>query len=264
MTIDQQTLLHVIATSFFNAYPRIPDVIHPLAIEGLQGFEVPKRSNEWSNLLGAARLSPENADETIQTVYDYFAPEKRSFGWMIDSHATPHDLAERLQNSGLRHVGSYAGMVLRDMDKPIRINPAIRIRRATIADIVDIVALMNEAFGSGDSNRALYEYSLRQSDHFFHLAYVDELEEAVALGRMFYFPDTSVAVMQDAITTQAYQGRGIYTTLMAKRIEIARNDGKQVAIMQADRTSSAPICAKMGFEEISNLDFYIWRSSCSE
>lgn len=260
MSVDHQTLLHIIATSFFRAIPHIPDAIHILSIEGLQGFEVPNHSNEWSNFIGAARLTPENADKTIQQVYDLFASQNRTFGWMLDSDSTPDDLAQRLQKKGLKKIGSYAGMVLTDMDIEIKTNPAIIIRKAELTDLPDIEALMEEGFGTGDDNSAEYEYSLSQPDHFFYLAYVEGVKQAVALGRMFYFPDTSVVVMQDAVTSAPYRGLGIYSSLMAKRIEIAKHDGMQAAVMQADRTSSAPICAKIGFQEISNLDFYIWQA----
>lgn len=260
MTVDHQTLLRSIATSFFRAYPHIPDVIHTLSIEGLQGFEIPNHSNEWSNFVGAARLTPENADKAIQQVYDLFALQNRTFAWMLDSDSSPDDLAQRLQKKGLNKVGSYAGMVLADMDTQIKTNPAITIRKATVNDLPDIVALMDEGFGVGEDNRAQYEYSLHQSDHFFFLAYVEKAKEAVAFGRMFYFPDSPIAIMQDAVTSASYRGRGIYSSLMAKRIEVAKNEGMQAAVMQADRTSSAPICAKMGFQEISNLDFYVWNA----
>jgi N-acetylglutamate synthase-like GNAT family acetyltransferase len=261
MPPDKKTLQHAIATSFFHVYPHIPDVLHLLNFEGLQGYEIPQLSNPWANFLGAARLSPENAAKTVQQVYDYFAADKRSFGWMLDSDAKPDNLAERLQKIGMSISSTYAGMALLDMNPPIKINPAIQIRRARADDISDIMALMQEAFGSGESNSALYEYSLQQDEQFFFMAYVEEREKAVALARMYYYPDSEIVVMQDAVTTADYRGRGIYPTLMAKRLEIARNDGKQVAVMQADRASSAPICARMGFEELSQLDFYVWYAS---
>lgn len=256
MSPDQTTLQQVIASSFFHVYPHMPDILHHLKFEGVQGYEVPNRSNPWANFIGAARLSPENADRVIRQVYDYFAVDNRRFGWMLDSDATPDDLAMRLERIGMSKSGSYAGMALLDMNTPIKRNPEIQIRRATTDDIADIVVLMNEAFGSGDSNRELYEYSLRQSDHFFYLAYVAGVKQAVALGRMYYFPNSKIVVMQDAVTTSAYRGRGIYASLMAKRLEVAKHDGKIAAVMQADRKTSAPICARMGFAEISNLDFY--------
>lgn len=261
MLPNQQTLLDVIATSFFYAYPHIEGQLHYPKFEGLHCYEVPNSSNQWSNFIGAARLSPENADEIIQQVYDYFAGNNRSFGWMLDSSATPADLAKRLQKLGMKKASSYAGMALFAMDTPIKKNPEITIRKAGHDDIDDIITLMDEAFGSGSSNGDLYEYSLSRDDHFFLMAYVEGVKNAVALGRMYYYPDTDIAVMQDAVTTAAYRGRGIYSTLMAKRLEVAKNDAKLVAVMQADRKTSQPICARMGFQEISNLDFYIWLAS---
>lgn len=261
MSVDREALLSATILSFFNVYPHIAGMIHYLSFTGLQAFEVPGCSNPWANFIGAARLHPDNADQVIQEVYQYFASQTRSFGWMLDSASTPSDLAMRLEKAGLRKVGSYAGMALTNLNISIRTNTAIQIRKAQPADLPDIVALMDEAFASGEDNRDLYEYSLTQADQFFFMAHVEGVERAVALGRMFYYPDSAIAVMQDAVTTVAYRGQGIYSTLMAKRLEVARDDGKLAAVMQADRETSAPICARMGFQEISNLDFYVWRSS---
>jgi N-acetylglutamate synthase-like GNAT family acetyltransferase len=75
---------------------------------------------------------------------------------------------------------------------------------------------------------------------------------------MFPFPKSTVAVMQGAATLNAYRGKGVYTALMAKRLADARDMGLEAAILQADRTTSAPICANLGFEEVCNIDLYAW------
>ena len=45
---------------------------------------------------------------------------------------------------------------------------------------------------------------------------------------------------------------------MAKRLADARAMGMEAAILQADRTTSAPICANLGFEEVCSIDLYAW------
>jgi len=46
---------------------------------------------------------------------------------------------------------------------------------------------------------------------------------------------------------------------MAKRLADARAMGLEAAIVQADRTTSAPICATLGFEDVCSIDLYAWR-----
>ena len=45
---------------------------------------------------------------------------------------------------------------------------------------------------------------------------------------------------------------------MAARLADARAIGKDTAVLQGDRSTSAPICAKLGFEEVCSIDFYAW------
>jgi GNAT superfamily N-acetyltransferase len=64
--------------------------------------------------------------------------------------------------------------------------------------------------------------------------------------------------MQGAATLSDYRGHGIYTAMMAARLRAARAMGKDAAVLQGDRTTSAPIAAKLGFEEVCGIDFFRW------
>jgi hypothetical protein len=66
--------------------------------------------------------------------------------------------------------------------------------------------------------------------------------------------------MQGAATLSEYRGNGVYTALMAKRLADARALGMEAAILQADRRTSAPICANLGFEEVCSIDLYVWEN----
>jgi hypothetical protein len=63
-----------------------------------------------------------------------------------------------------------------------------------------------------------------------------------------------------AATLSEHRGHGIYTAMMAARLASARAMGKDAAVLQGDRKTSAPIAAKLGFEEICSIDFYRWSS----
>jgi predicted GNAT family acetyltransferase len=58
-----------------------------------------------------------------------------------------------------------------------------------------------------------------------------------------------------------HRGRGIYSALVAKRLADARADGRSAAVIQAVRSTSAPICAKLGFREVCALEFYAWEGA---
>jgi predicted GNAT family acetyltransferase len=93
-----------------------------------------------------------------------------------------------------------------------------------------------------------------------YLAFLAGVERPVAVASMFPFPTSPIAVMQGAATLSAYRGKGVYTALMATRLADARALGMEAAILQADRRTSAPICANLGFEEVCSIDLYVWEN----
>ena len=46
--------------------------------------------------------------------------------------------------------------------------------------------------------------------------------------------------------------------MMAARLVDARAMGKGAAVLQGDRMTSAPIAARLGYEEVCSIDYYIW------
>ena len=94
-----------------------------------------------------------------------------------------------------------------------------------------------------------------------YLAFLDGVKEPVAVSSMFAPPNSTIAVMQGAATLNEYRGHGIYTAMMAKRLADARAMGKDTAVLQGDRKTSAPICVKLGFKEVCSIDFYVWGSA---
>ena len=65
-------------------------------------------------------------------------------------------------------------------------------------------------------------------------------------------------VISGAATLEAHRGHGTYTALLAARLAEARAMGKDAAVLQGDRKTSAPICVKLGFREVCSVDFYAW------
>ncbi|MBU0982728.1 MAG: hypothetical protein KKA42_02590, partial [candidate division Zixibacteria bacterium] len=80
--------------------PHLPGVVEYLAIPGVSACVTPV-SHYTTNVVSRARLDKTGADATIQRVCDYYQSRNLSFGWVIDPHTTPADLATRLYHGGL-------------------------------------------------------------------------------------------------------------------------------------------------------------------
>jgi len=64
---------------------------------------------------------------------------------------------------------------------------------------------------------------------------------------------TRVAYLRSALTGAEFRRRGVFLSLVAHRLALARAVGRTVAVVQAMTTTSAPILMKRGFKPVCRL-----------
>ncbi len=258
MSPDYDTLLYALETSMFLV-PELPGRVWRLSVPGIQG-RITTDSDAFANLVGAALLDETNADEVIWQVREIFANEGKEFGWLVGPLSTPPDLSDRLEQAGLVRATEMAGMVRGDLGDPISANPAVYVHEATEEDLEPAVHILAEAMEiSPERTRAMTEalfFSPDAIERRIYLAFVEGIDYPVATAGMLYTPYEPIAVLLSAATMPNFRGYGIYTSLMARRLADAHRDGIEAAVIQAVRTTSAPICRKLGFAEIAGLVMY--------
>jgi len=261
MAIDKDALINAIE-SFDSSIPEVPGRIEYLPIPGVRALVSPL-SHPIANIVSRTTLDSDEADEVIKAVYDFYADRKKAFGWVIGPLTTPADLGSRLNAVGIIKRGETAGMVLRDLRIPIESNPSVRIRKANDDDLGAVSKIMALAFPMPEDVSGLFsEVWMLHCNRLradIHLAFLDGIDEPVGYSVMFHVPDQPIAMLSGAATLKAHRGKGIYTSLVARRLADARQEGAEAAAIIAMRTRSAPICRKLGFEEICGLEFYAWR-----
>ena len=258
MTASKETILRALENSFFE-FPEVPGLWELPDFPGLRAHATPQTSHPVGNLVGVATLSEANADAVIAQVQDFFGRRGHIVGWWVNPSSTPGDLVSRLETAGFTKIVEQAGQVLTNLGFDIKVNPAVTVRQATPDDRDDLIRLFTTAYPVPEALAAVVTDTLplvAGGRHY--LAFFDGVEGPVSGASMFPFPDSTVAVMQGAATLTDYRGKGVYTALMAKRLADARAMGMEAAILQADRKTSAPICANLGFEEVCSIDLYAW------
>ena len=261
MTINKDILIEAIE-SFDSTMPEVPKRIEFLPFPGVRAFVSPL-SHPIANKVSRTTLGPDVADDVIKIVRDFYVDRKKAFGWVIGPLTTPTDLGRRLNAAGIIKRGETAGMIITDLGFSIKPNPSVRIRKATADDIDAVSKVMAQAFPMPEEvSYLLSEVWILYGDRFrssVYLAFLEGIDEPVACSLMFHNPGQSIVMMTGAATLPDHRGKGIYTSLVASRIADARMEGAEAAAILAMRTSSAPICRKLGFKEICSLEFYTWR-----
>ena len=254
-TVVERDLVEAIESTLF-IFPSVPGLSQDLGIPGLRG-RITKVSHPLANLCGDARFSEREADAMIEKVRQRYGD--LVFGWLTGPSTRPGDLASRLEAASLQHVDSIAGMALTDLALPIDVDPKTRVREVSWPDAIANSELMARAYGLPPEMMRLFnEIAASSADRVKARPYVASHEDdrIVAWAWLVYLPDSPTVLLGGAATLEEYRGHGLYTALVARRLADARADGRTAAIIQGDRKTSAPICAKIGFREICGLELF--------
>ncbi len=258
--MDLDTLLDALEIAAF-LLPELPGRVESFQADGVRA-RITWDSDPFANLVGAATLNEENADAAIRDAISHFAEQNKVFGWLVGPRSTPWDLADRLHRFGLQWEASSAGMVHQYPAIFIPTNPAVSVWEAGIEDFETAGWLMAEGMGvAREQTRAVTEalfFGEGPLDRRVYLATLEGVDYPVGFGSMVYVPNQPIVHLASAATLEGFRGHGIYTALVAQRLADANRDGMEAAIIHANRNTSAPICRKLGFEEIAGLEWFGW------
>lgn len=263
MSVAEDALILAIESSL-HVYPPVSGLSEDLNVKGVRG-RVTDLSNPLANLVGMADVSPENVDATLKMVRSRYSGGRKAYGWVTGPLTRPHDLGERLIGAGLKKADEMAGMALTDLDTPINVDPTIEIREATLHEAQAASEMMARAYGIPEDVARFFNVLLAMTDSKVknrgYFAYVDGGDQPVGWSYLVYLPDSPIVLLGGAATLPEHRGRGIYSALVAKRLADAREDGRRAAVIQAVRSTSAPIASKLGFREVCGLEFYSWEGA---
>jgi len=263
LSVTDEALIPAIESSL-QVYPPVSGLTEDLGVRGVRG-RVTDLSHPLANLVGLADIASADVEATLRLVRNRYSGGRKAYGWVTGPLTRPRDLGERLVASGLVKEDEMAGMVLTDLAVPIAVDPTIEIREATLHEAQAASAMMARAYGMPEEVARFFNVLLAMTDgkvpNRGYFAYVDGGTEPVAWSYLVYLPDSPTVLLGGAATVPEHRGRGIYSALVAKRLADARADGRTSAVIQAVRSTSAPICAKLGFREVCGLEFYAWEGA---
>jgi len=254
--VVERDLVEAIESTLFM-YPVVHGVVQDLGIPGLRG-RITKVSHPLANLCGGARFSERETDAMIEKVRQRYGD--LAFGWVTGPSTRPVDLPRRLEDAGLKHADSLSGMTLTDLAMPIAANPSVRVEETAMKDALAESEMMARAYGLPIEVMRVFNEILAAAAERIksrgYFAYLEGNDKPVAWSFLAYIPDSPTVLLGGAATLEEHRGHGLYTALVARRLADARADGRTAAVIQADRNTSAPICAKLGFREICGLEIF--------
>ncbi len=205
-----------------------------------------------ANFVLYSKLSTDNADAAIQEQVRYFGENGRSFEWKLYDHDTPPDLRQRLERHGFTIGDEEAIMVLDLAQAPEELRqPVIAdVRRLTESSQVEqVVAIEYDVWA--DENASLWGKRLaaemQEAPDFLsiYVAYVDG--DPACAGWLNFSPNSQFASLWGGSTKAKYRKQGLYTAVLAARVQEAIQRGYRFLTIDAS-PMSRPIVAKHGFQ----------------
>jgi N-acetylglutamate synthase-like GNAT family acetyltransferase len=258
--MDRQTIIAAIERTD-SLVPAIPGLLEYLTIPGATACITPA-PDPMANRVSSARLSAENAAAAIGHLREFYGSRGAGFCWTVGPNSMPPDLGRRLQEGSFRSAMTLDGMYRTDLNLGTEPDRTLRIIEQPLNNLGRSIETMAEGFELAvESSRYYHDRLIRSREVIrsrIYLAFVEGSDRPVGCAHVSYFPDQPIALLCGAVTLPEHRGRGIYRAMIARRLADARHAGMEVAIVVADQTTSAAVCAEVGFVRACRMQRYVW------
>lgn len=213
-----------------------------------------------------SRLNAAEADAVINAQLDYFATRQLPLTWKVYDHDTPPDLLQRLAARGGEIAEPEAIMVLDLHEAPVALlapvkNPIRRItRREELRDVIRVM----EAVWGGNFDWMIERMGRHLEIPGYLSVYLAEVDgEPACAGWTYFYPDSQFAGLWGGSTVARFRKRGLYTTVLATRVQEAIRRQRRFLTIDASPMSQ-PIVTRHGFRLLGYAHDCEWEFAAEE
>ncbi len=207
-----------------------------------------------------SHLDEENVDAAIQEQIAYFSANNQPFEWKVYAHDTPPDLRERLVAYGFEPEDADAIMVLDLQEAPPSLLEPVTadVRPITRDQLDDVIAVEEQVWGGNfEWIKQRMGSHLEVPDYLsIYVAYVNE--EPACTGWIYFYKNSQFAGLWGGSTVPAYRKRGLYTAVLAARVQKAIRRGYRFLTIDASPMSRR-IVARHGFRQVTEAYACEWK-----
>ncbi|MCQ1060079.1 GNAT family N-acetyltransferase [Photobacterium sp. ZSDE20] len=205
-------------------------------------------------------VAEDNAKSVIEREKAFFTERGLTFEWKTYSTDSPHNIGERLLESGFVQEEAESFMALElstAVERQLDDRQFIEVSDAK--GIRDAVSVQDQVWGGNYDWQYTYLLNVKtQSPDEISIYVVYDDGKPVTSAWIVFNGDSPFAGIWGGSTIPGYRGRGHYSLLLNKRINEAKARGKQYLIIDASEMSR-PIVEKHGFVLISKTTPYIFQ-----
>ena len=201
--------------------------------------------------------------DVIHREVEYFTPLNQPFTWKVYDHDLLPNLKDELVSHGFERNEDPADVMVLNVKRApsALLQPGTTdIRRVTDVDgLKDVTYVLDNVWGGHNTwvNDRLGAHLQVPGYLSVYIAYIENHPAAVAWT---YFPHGQFATLYAGSTIAEYRKQGLYTSLLARRIQEIRERGYHYAVVETG-SMSKPIVAKHGFQHLTTVHDYEWKGN---
>lgn len=214
------------------------------------------------NFIAYSRLDEAHMDEIIQQQIADLAPMPQPFSWHVYAHDQPASLQARLLAHGFAPDDDPDAVMTLAAEEaqPILRQPILaEVRRLEHRDQLEDVILVEQHVLGGNFSWI----KGRLGDHLdipgylsVYIAYVEG--QPASVGWVYFNPRSQFASLFGAATRREYRKRGLYSALLAARVQEAISRGYAFVATGAS-PMSRPILLQNGFRLLTHAYAHEWK-----
>ena len=199
--------------------------------------------------------------DVIHREVEYLTPLAQPFTWKVYDHDRLPSLKEKLVSHGFEPDSDPARVMVFDVQKatsPLFEPVTGDVRRISKADgLTDVVHVLDEVWG-GHNSWVFERLGIHLKIRDYLSVYVGYVEERPVSVAWTYFPPGQFATLFAGSTIREHRRQGLYTSLLATRLQEIRRRGYHYAVVETG-AMSGPIVEKHGFRHLTTVHDFEWK-----
>jgi predicted GNAT family acetyltransferase len=228
-----------------NGFVPLPDtrlIVRP----GWHQLITPSLPEGGLNEVAWSVLAEDEADAVIDATVAEYQRAGAHFRWALPAGSAPADLAERLERRGF----SRAELVVMVASTRGAAPPAgIDLEIVGAAEVDAFTQVMAEGWQMSPAPLDRFHRAVL-ADPQRRVRMVLARDGGVPAGAAAYNRFARSIYLQGAVVLPGHRGKGLYRAMVAARLAEAAAAGLELATIQANAKTSAPILARLGFREL--------------
>jgi hypothetical protein len=215
------------------------------------------------NVVSFTFANESRLNNVIDQELNYFTPMNQPFTWKVYDHDLLPSLKDKLISRGFAGDDDPADVMVLDVKnasaslfQPLNAD----IRRVTdVKGLKDVIYVLDKVWG-GHNTWVNDRLGMHLKVPGYLSVYVAYMEDKPASVAWTYFPHGQFATLFAGSTINEYRKRGLYTSLLSKRLQEIRERGYRFAVVETG-SMSKPIVAKHGFQHLTTVYDYEWKGN---